>query len=251
MVPSKPEGGKKKKWTWMIDNSYTVFAFVLFVLFSILTFASISEGLIALQCSAQPEDFSLKDLLARGREGNPHVRVGGFAVCDKYVHKTNNKSPGWTQVWIPVVPVEEAIGGGRTAPTPEKIKCLFFSTSISNARELESRLGREQVEGLVNTRTTIGGDVRRLLQDAYPGTDLDKCLIFQEGRAPFSRGLLCSMAAGAVISLLAAGVLFVIGIVKARVARAKAAKRLLRDRLSDPDESPSPKKAKKRSADRD
>jgi phage FluMu protein Com len=188
---------------------------VIAVVLGVLTWL---EGTIAFQSSAQPEDFTLKALIARGPDGNPYVRVSQFVLCPNYVNQFNTKNPGvWTHVWIPAVPLDEVKFGPNKEPiTPNNVKILFFSTSIRNEQELGNRLAREKVEGLVNTRTSLSSETRRLLQQSYGGIDLDKCIILQEGRTPFSRGLIYLMGGGAIIFLLVGTGLLILAFARKR-----------------------------------
>lgn len=178
-----------------------------------LGFMTYTEGTLAFQSSAQPEEIALKDLIARGPGGNAHILLTQFALCDNLVHqfKENNKSV-WTHVWIPVVPVEEAIAVGKGPLMPNNVKALFFSINIKNTSELEARLSKPKVQALVTNRiASLESKIRTLLQQSYPSTDFDKCLIIQEGRTPFSRETVYLFGAGAVASLLVAVGLLVVG----------------------------------------
>jgi hypothetical protein len=174
------------------------------------------EGSIAFQSSAQPEEITLQNLIARGSEGNPNIRVTQFVLCQNFVKQENSKNPGsWTHVWIPAVPPGEVRPGPQGQPTtPTNVKMLFFSTSIRNEPELEARLNRPTVEGIVNTRTSLSGEIRALLQRQYPGTDLDKCIIVQEGRKPFDRTVIYAMAAGSGVFLLVSLILLLVALLR-------------------------------------
>jgi hypothetical protein len=71
--------------------------------------------------------------------------------------------------------------------------------------ELENRLNKPKVQGMVTNRiTSLDSKIRTLLQQSYPKTDFDKCLIIQEDRTPFNRSLVFAMGGGAILSLLLA-----------------------------------------------
>ncbi len=167
-----------------------------------LGFLTYTEGSLAFQSSAQPEEISLKELISRGPGGNGHIVLTRFALCGNLVHQTDNKHTGWTNVWIPIIPIEEAPKGADEAPTPKNVKALFFSINIHNELELESRLNKPKVQALVTNRiSSLSGDVRKLLQQSYPDTDFDTCLIVQEGRTPFSRQTVYLIGGGAFAAL--------------------------------------------------
>jgi hypothetical protein len=168
------------------------------------------EGTMALQSSAKPETISLKNLIARGPDGNAHIILTDFALCDNMVHQTNDNNQNvWTHVWIPVVPIDEFHPDVKVPVTPRSVKALIFSTNIRNAVEVETRLNKPSIQGMVTNRiSSLESKIRALLQQSYPDTDFDKCLIIQEGRTPSSAGLVFLTGAGALLALLVALALF-------------------------------------------
>ncbi|MBI3410383.1 MAG: hypothetical protein HY040_18755 [Planctomycetes bacterium] len=176
----------------------------LLVVAAILGFITYTEGTLAFQSSAQPEEISLRKLIERGPSGNAHILLTDFVLCDNLVHqyKGTNKD-SWTHLWIPVVPIDEVNLAAKAPLNPNNVKALFFSINIRNNVELESRLNKPKVQALVtNQITSLESKIRNLLQQSYPGTDFDKCLIIQEGRTPFSRGIVYLFGGGAALSLL-------------------------------------------------
>jgi hypothetical protein len=180
------------------------------VVAGILGYMTYVEGTMALQSSATPETISLKKLIARGPDGNAHIIITDFALCENLVNQANERSKDvWTQVWIPVVPIDEVDPDARIPVTPRNVKALVFSTNVRNAIEVETRLAKPSIQGMVTNRiSSLETKIRALLQQSYPDTDFDKCLIIQEGRAPFSVGLVFLTGAGAVLALLVAVALF-------------------------------------------
>jgi hypothetical protein len=169
-----------------------------------LGFLTYTEGTLSFQSSAEPEEISLKNLIARGPQGNAYIILTDFVLCDNLVHqfKDSDKS-AWTHVWIPVVPSDEVNPAAKGPLNPSNVKALFFSTNIRNERELEARLNKPKVQALVTNRiVSLESKIRNLLQQSYSGTNFDQCLILQEGRTPFSRGVVYLFGAGAALSLL-------------------------------------------------
>jgi hypothetical protein len=62
---------------------------------------------------------------------------------------------------------------------------------------------------VTNRISSLEKEIRQLLEQNYPGTDFDACLIIQEGRKPYSRVGLFAQGAGSALALLAAIGLFV------------------------------------------
>ncbi len=176
--------------------------FIALLLAAGLGYLTYTEGTLAFQSSAHPEEISLKDLLARGPDGNGHIILTHFELCANMVHQSEAKKTGWTKVWIPIIPIEEAVPGAAEPPSPKNVKALFFSTNIRNEGDIRARLEKPKVQALVTNRiTSLESDIRKLLQQSYPDTDFDKCLILQEGRTPFSREIVYLFGGGAFVAL--------------------------------------------------
>ena len=179
---------------------------------AVLGYMTYTEGTLAMQSSAQPETITLKQLIARGANGNAHIVLTDFELCDNLVNQFNeNNKAVWTHVWIPVVPKDEVDPKHKGPLTPNNVKALLFSTSITNEPEMEAKLNQPRVQGMVTNRiTSLDPKIRNLLKQSYPGTDFDKCLIIQEGRAPFGFGLVALTGGGAVLALLIGVVLLIL-----------------------------------------
>lgn len=173
-----------------------------------------TEGTLAFQSSEKPVEITLKELIAQGPDGDAHVVVTDFFLCENLAHQFQDKKPSvWTHVWIPAVPIDEV--ENKVGFNPTNVKALFFSTSIRNLTELEAKLNKPKVQGLVTNRiSSLETKIRNLLRESYPGTDFDKCLIIQEGRTPFSRGAIYALGGGAALALLLAIGLFVAALSK-------------------------------------
>jgi hypothetical protein len=162
-----------------------------------------TEGTLAFKSSAEPEEISLKKLIDRGPDGNAYIILTDFVLCDNLVNEFNQSNKDrWTKVWIPVVTADEAALVPKGPLNPSKVKALFFSTKITNHQEIEARLHQPKVQAMVTNRiVSLDAKVRNLLQQSYPGTNFDECLIIQEGRTPFSRGVVYLFGVGAVVAL--------------------------------------------------
>jgi hypothetical protein len=180
----------------------TRFGLLVLVGAAFLGYLTYTEGTLAFQSSAQPEQISLQDLIARGPEGNGHVLLTQFVLCADMVQQTEGKKSEWTGVWIPIIPIEEADPRAADPPTPRNIKALIFSTNIRNEAGIRNRLAKPQVQALVTNRiSSLADDTRKLLRQRYPQTDFDRCLIIQEGRQPFSRGIVFFLGGGTFVAL--------------------------------------------------
>jgi hypothetical protein len=79
----------------------------------------------------------------------------------------------------------------------------MFTTKAKNHADLHQRCGQQGVRALVTNRiVSLGREERELLQQQYPGTDFDRCLIVQEGREPASAAKYMAMIVGGIASTL-------------------------------------------------
>ena len=178
-------------------------------------------GTKAFQPAAPPEEITLKNLIARGPEGNANLILSDFVLCENYVYEYNGPNKNsWTKMWIPVLP-ETGSTFTEEELTPRDVKILIYSTSIRNEQQLETRLSVPKLQGMVTNRIdSIDRKAHDLLKKSYPNTDFDKCLIFQEGRTAISprvvvlRGFVFLMGAGSAVSLLGGIAFLVVGIVR-------------------------------------
>jgi hypothetical protein len=167
--------------------------------------------------SATPERISLKQLLARGPEGNPNIILTDFELGDNFVYETKNNR--WTGVYVPAVPTGDPNAGagpgrqgepnaGAGPGRPTRINAVIFSLNVHNEAEIKTILGRRELPALVTNRIrSLGSEEKRLLENSYgAGIDVNKCLIIQEGRTPMSGAILALMfGSGALLLLWAAG----------------------------------------------
>jgi hypothetical protein len=164
---------------------------------------AIFQGSFAFRSSAQPEPIALGDLVSRAGEGNPNVAVRDFVVCETFVHWSKMNAPStWTGVYVPAVPAEEAIiGPTGKVKAPDKIRCMFVSHQIENERDLQEKLNQPTVRALVNPQKGPSSYTLRLLQQSYPGSDFDGCIILDVDDAPWAWGWICLLGGVAVIAL--------------------------------------------------
>jgi hypothetical protein len=139
---------------------------------------------VAASSTQAPETIALKDLIARGPEGNANIILTDYALCDNLV--IEKKGSLWQGVWVPVVPKDAAGPDGRGG-SPAAFQAVIYSTRVRNEGQVSERLAQPQLPGLVvNKLRSLDGKQKKLLQDSYPQTDFSTCLIIHEGREPSS-----------------------------------------------------------------
>jgi hypothetical protein len=184
--------------------------FLVFVGIVLVVVGFMEKGMAA-AASKEPEEISLKNLIARGPDGNPNIILTDFDLCDNYVYQTKNGM--WQSAWVPAVPREGLGPVGR----PAVIQALIFTINARDQNGLYQLCGQPRLRALVTNRiVSLGGEERRLLEQTYPGTNFSRCLIIQEGREPAGPGkLLFMMGGGSVLTLAGLG-LFGVGIYQSR-----------------------------------
>ncbi len=200
--------------------------------------------------SAQPERMTLKQLIARGPEGNPNILLTDFELGDNYVISEDTKTHRWNGVYIPAFPPGEGKAGVGPGRPVASIKAVIFSLNVHSDADIQTVIARRELPALVTNRIkSLGSEEKRLLQNQYGGgINVDACLIIQEGRKPMSGAILALMFGGGAILLLGALGFFVFSMLSGE-PKAVSVKRKRR-RKDDEDEDDRPRK-KRRSDDDD
>jgi hypothetical protein len=98
----------------------------------ILVVVGLQERNLAAAASQEPEEISLKNLIARGPNGNPNIILKDFALCDNYVFKTRGTQ--WSSAWVPAVPAEAVPPGQARGGRPAAIQALIFTINAQGNR---------------------------------------------------------------------------------------------------------------------
>ena len=155
-------------------------------------------------------------LTARGSGGNPYIILSDFELCENYVYEYNEPNKNsWTKMWIPILPKTGKWSEEELNPTDAQ--ALIYSKNIHKEEQLEPRLSVPTLQGMVTNRIdSIDSKAHDLLKKSYPKTDFDKCIIFEEGRTPYSRGSIFLMGAGSAVCLLGGIGFLVIGLARGK-----------------------------------
>jgi hypothetical protein len=205
------------------------------------------EWKLASASSAQPETTSLKQLIARGPNGNANIVLTDFHLCQNIVVTTRGST--WENVWIPVVPVDE-VPPGVPDLQPSRVRALIFSIKVRNEADIARRCDQPRLPALVTNKiTSLGSKEKQLLEQKYPGTDWSTCLIIQEGREPFSRATLGLLLGGGGLSAVAGAGLLILSFVQSRNETASRPKRKKRRPAEEDDEDDEPRPSRRRAAD--
>jgi hypothetical protein len=197
--------------------------------------------------SSKPERITLKQLIARGPEGNPNIILTDFELGDNFVYETKNGA--WTGVYVPAFPADELKPAGPGQP-PAAIKAVIFSLHVHSEAEINSVLAKRELPALVTNRIrSLGTEEKNLLQQHYgAGIDVNKCLLIQEGRTPMSGAVLALIFGGGLLALAGAVGLAVTGFVGGRQGGSSGGRRKRRrdDEEDEEDEEERPRRRRRR-----
>ena len=212
------------------------------VLGALLILVGYQESRLNALARPEPQTITCAQLAHAGPGDNLHVKMVDFlfsAGTFVYEYKQRQPPTKYTQVWIPAVPLGSAYhqqlqtladqGKLPEAPGPTDFRIIVKSASVHNENDLHRMGERQAIQGMViNKIARIGGKERKLLEEGYPGVDLDNCWILQEGRKPAGSqmitfyyvggglllgiGVLVLLASGTTILLLAGGGAVVVGV---------------------------------------
>lgn len=178
-----------------------------------LLYAGIQGKRLADASSQQPETISLKQLVARGPDGNPNIVLTDFELCNNFVYAAKSvgglkELGGWTKVWVPIVPRGDNLNPPLGAVAPAgNVQALIYSSHVGSQAELP-KLAVAQLRGMVTNRIeSLGVKEKQRLQEAYPGINFDRCLIIDEGREPLSAGRTSLLIGGGGLLAMAGVVL--------------------------------------------
>jgi hypothetical protein len=173
---------------------------------------SFQERGLAETASKTPEGITLKELIARGPDGNPNIVLKDFMVCQNYVFES--RGTVWQRAWVPVVPVVAAGKGGERPNRPDVIRAVIYSSEARSEDDLYRRCEQPKLRGLVTNRiAALGSRERNLLEKEYPGTDFTKCLIIHESRELSGSSKVMGMLVGGGAGILIGVILVVLGVV--------------------------------------
>ncbi len=134
--------------------------------------------------SADPEDISLQNLLARGIDGNPHVRVREFFFAKEFVFATKPKShplddPMWKYVLLPIYPTNQP-QDGQSLQAIIKHQDLGSQVQVSRYGESTSSIRGKVIRKV----SSLGSRDIELLTKAFPGRNFSSVLLIEANREP-------------------------------------------------------------------
>lgn len=161
------------------------------------------ETNLAMRSSSEPEKIALRDLIARGPEGNPNIILTDFKILGNFSIEKKAITRKWTKVWVPVVPADTP-----DSDTQTPIRVVLFSDEIRSEKQVYERFAKPQLAGLIDPESA-----KPALSAAVFGKrklpDLKNCIVIVEGKGSAGLLKLSLLWVGcAVFLLMAGGVLY-------------------------------------------
>jgi hypothetical protein len=122
-----------------------------------------------------PQQIRLAELAAKGPGRNLHVSITRFEFGKEQeaVIQRNPSSGRWEQVWLPLY----ATDGGRD------VKVLVKTANVKNDVELLDFRKRRELQGIItNPIEPLPAEEQAELRKSFPGVDLARVWILEEGR---------------------------------------------------------------------
>ena len=151
--------------------------------------------------SPEAKVLTYGELASTGPGDNAHVKLTGHLLCPNgFVYQRRDAHGPWSTVYIPAVSANGRFAddlrqaillyGTRAIdnlPRPSGVRVIVKSAHVQNADQLDALASKASIEGVVvNTVESLGSKETALMAKMYPGTDLSKCWILEEGRQPTS-----------------------------------------------------------------
>ena len=188
------------------------------------------EGKVSAGATDVPRSVTCQSLIDEGVVENPHVLVTDVLAGQNYFTRVqvtkaekasgNTANKPWEAVYLPLLPLTPEIrtrvarGEPFVSPPPSLVRVILVSHKIKKKEDLGQIFTPEgAIQGLlVNSISSLGSQTEKLLREAYPGVDLSKVVILEQGRKPTSQALLTSLFVGGSLLIGVAAMLGVVAV---------------------------------------
>jgi MYXO-CTERM domain-containing protein len=170
-------------------------AFVCILLGCFLLFGAYVGAKQSAVARDEPKVITCRELTESGFGDNAHVRMTDFHLgTANYVYEEKVQ---WTKAWVPAAPLGSAlhqamvragqVGADAVRLPGEDVRIIALLPKARNHEDVLKTARQEFIQGLLIKPVEITNrDKSRMLEEAYPGLDFDRCLILVEGRKPTS-----------------------------------------------------------------
>ena len=153
--------------------------FVLVALFGTATYLGGRDLWLASSANTEPDKLTVKQVIARGVEGNPYVEVSEFVIGDNFVYEA--EADRWRTVWVPIGPLEDI-----DKPLAS-VKIVLKSNKMKSESAVAQMTNVPRLKGMIMNRIeSLGSSERQILASSYPSTNPEAILILELDRDPAS-----------------------------------------------------------------
>jgi hypothetical protein len=221
--------------TWPITRFVDFVSAIMVIGGIVIIFHAIQNMRLASASSSQPQQLTLKQLIANGPGNNNHVIVTDFTPAANYVYRyqkgkyevvSNPETKRWTEVWVPLVVETNAApqppgfnpGGfvpGGIGPRPSAVQVVVRLEGTHDKIGVDQWCNsKRQVQGMVvNLTESLDSKTEELLKEAYPATDFSRLLIIHEGRKPTTASTVLLEVCGGTVMIVLGGLWFMFRLV--------------------------------------
>ena len=209
------------------------------VIGGVMAFFGFQEYRVSSGAGDRPLDVELEEISAGSDMDNPYIKIGKH-VCvneeavSQYEQDASGNSNASSKVdftYIPLIPVDHPLYVAvkkfesgppgiteKDIPALDSYSVLLHTTRYKTLGDLDnvtdSLSEHASVEGMVTNKIkSLTSEEKKYLGESFPGLDLDKLIILEEGRTPTS--------AGGSLGLMAGGALLIVGGLFSMVASSK------------------------------
>lgn len=182
-----------------------------------LVFLGIQEWRLCAEVKGTPQKLSCAALARDGYGDNAHVELTDFLASSAGFVYEKKRGGDWSKVWVPLVPLDgpyaemlRALPEGAEIPAPETFGVILQTSNAKNEKALGKLVDKDVLRGVViNEIDSLDRETKKLLAESYPGIDLEKCWIVEEGRSVRSVAM-CLLFIVLGLALAGGGIFFFI-----------------------------------------
>ena len=185
-----------------MDHKMSLIELVIVVGIALL-FVGIMELRLSAKALPEPQTISYQQLASQGYGRNAHIRLTNFVpVTDWliYCSQSDEADGPWSYVYFPAIAddnpwgdevIEALLADRKVTTMPRDIHVLLKVMSVKDAEDLNTKLAAcmdqpdHAIQGtIINEIHSVKKKEKALLQQSYPGIDVEKVLILEVGRTP-------------------------------------------------------------------
>ncbi|MEL7237533.1 MAG: hypothetical protein AAGK78_01620 [Planctomycetota bacterium] len=181
----------------------------------ILAFLGIKQWSLKNAAKPEPTQVTYAELVSPDLD-NAHVTIDNFAMPGDFIYSQNETTRQYETVYLPAIDPDGAYGekvataitdtlaaGGTIddvvmpGVVASEVQVIVKTTKAKNQQQVDRLIEKESLQGIVvNKIEGIDGEVKRLLEQSYPGIDADNVILLEVDRKPPSAGKAFGMTFG-------------------------------------------------------